>query len=317
MKRKTGILLTNTGTPDAPTPSAVRRYLKEFLSDKRVVKIPHIIWLPILYGLILPFRSKKSAGLYQRIWTDNESPMRRYMQQITVKLQASMPDVVIELGMNYGNPSIANALEKLKQHKIDDLIVLPLFPQYSNTTTASSFDRVMQSLRQWPALPALNLIRDYAAHPDYIAVLAESVKNSWQVQDKHHLLISFHGLPKRFTEAGDPYQEQCETTASLLAAALELKTDEWTLCYQSQFGYDKWLQPSTQKLIETLPKQGIKEIDIICPGFSVDCLETLEEIAIRGREDYLAAGGKELRLISALNDNDNHIRVLREVLQRA
>jgi len=319
MPKKIGVLLTNTGTPDAPTTSAVRRYLREFLSDPRVVKIPRLAWLPILYLLILPFRSSKSAALYQKIWTNQGSPMRLLMRELASKTQTALQQsgyaIAIEVGMNYGNPSITSALEKLREQQIDELIVLPLYPQYSNTTTASSFDHVVDALQSWPALPGIKMIRDYASHPDYIAALAASARAFWEAQgDRHHLLISFHGLPKRFAEAGDPYPQQCEQTAQLLAAALNLKADQWTLCYQSQFGYDKWLQPSTQTLINTLPQQGTKAVDVICPGFSVDCLETLEEVAKRGKEDFLTAGGTQLRMIPALNDGALHIDLLKEII---
>lgn len=319
MNKKIGILLTNTGTPEHPTPRAVRRYLKQFLSDKRVVKIPRAIWLPILYFLILPFRARQSAELYQKIWTEHGSPMRYLKQLLSQKLHthlsAQNPDVYVEVGMNYSTPSIHDALEKLKKHGIDELIVLPLYPQYSNTTTAASLDQVNAELAAWPALPAIKFIRDYATAPAYIEALAASVNTYWKQHGRHeHLLISFHGLPKRFADAGDPYPTRCEQTANLLAEALQLKKDEWTLCYQSQFGYDKWLTPSTQQLIKTLPTQGIKQIDVICPGFSIDCLETLEEIAKRGKQDFLAAGGTSLRMIPALNDSREHVVMLSEII---
>ncbi len=318
MTTNIGILLTNTGTPDAPTTGAVRRYLREFLSDKRIVQLPRIVWLPILYGAILPLRPKRSAKLYQRIWTSDGSPMRSEMQQIRTALREKAAarlahaqqttKVCVEVGMNYGNPSIRDGLEKLRQQNVDKIIVLPLYPQYSNTTTASSFDRVTNSLKKWPSLPDFHLIKSYASHPAYIAALARSVQTTRAQAGAHeHLLISFHGIPERFVEKGDPYQQQCEQTAQLLAAALELDKNEWTLCYQSQFGYDKWLKPSTQALFTELPQRGVHTLDIICPGFSVDCLETLEEIAIAGQKSFIEAGGKALRYIPALNTAHDHI----------
>lgn len=319
MKYKTGILLTNTGTPDAPTTKAVRRYLREFLSDTRIVKIPRLIWLPILYLFILTFRSRKSAALYQNIWTPEGSPMRVTINQLKMKLQqkfdATNSNVHIEIGMNYGTPSIKDAMQKLHSQKIDKLIVLPLFPQYSNSTTASTFDHVIAALQDLPALPALTLHRDFATHPDYIAALANSVRTAWKERgEPEHLLISFHGLPKRFVKAGDPYPRQCEQTARLLAESLRFTQDKWTLCYQSQFGYDKWLQPSTQTLFRTLPKQGIYHLDVICPGFSIDCLETLEEIMIRGKEIFLYSGGKQFHVIPSLNDSAQHIDLLNSLI---
>lgn len=313
MSKRTGLLITNTGTPDQPTSGAVRRYLREFLSDPRVVKIPRLIWLPLLYFIILPLRAPKSAKLYQKIWTKAGSPMRYLMQQLTEKLQQETK-LSIKVGMNYGNPSIEQALNEFQADGVDELIVLPLFPQYSNTTTASSFDRIYRALKNWKALPDIRFIRDYATHPAYIKALAASVRTFWkQNHPAQHLLISFHGLPKRFTEAGDPYALQCEQTAKLLAEALDLTADRWTLCYQSQFGYDKWLQPSTQALLLELPQRGIHSLDVVCPGFSIDCLETLEEIAVRGKEDFIAAGGKQLQLIPALNDSDLHINALSKI----
>src|SRR3990167_2699147 len=314
---KIGVLITNTGTPDAPTTSAVRRYLRAFLSDQRVVKIPRVIWLPILYFFILPCRARKSAALYQKIWTVAGAPMRVIMQSLCTKLQSKYNNASmhVAIGMNYGNPSLHDALEELRAQHIDQLIVLPLFPQYSNTTTASTFDGVGSVLQQWPALPALTFHRDYAEHPLYIAALAQSVQTFWREHgEAKHLLISYHGLPQRFVDAGDPYSQQCATTASLLAAALQLQNDRWTLCYQSQFGYDKWLQPSTQVLLNELPGRGQTHIDVICPGFSIDCLETLEEIAIRGKNAFVAAGGKQLRLIPALNDSAQHIELFSNII---
>lgn len=313
---RTGLLLTNTGTPDAPTLPAVRRYLREFLSDKRVVNLPRFIWLPILYGLILTLRPKKSARLYQQIWTPLGSPMRTFMQSLTNHLREKIQPqsgsaIEIEYGMNYGHPSIPSALEKLRKKNIEQLIVLPLFPQYSNTTTASTFDKVASELQKWPALPAFKLIRDYATQQEYLDALAESVRSHWNPSGKaDHLLISFHGIPERFANAGDPYPQQCQQTAERLAQALNLRKEEWSLCYQSRFGYDKWLKPYTQELLQTLPRQGVRRLDVICPGFSVDCLETLEEIVIRGTQFFRQAGGETLRYIPAQNDSHAHVKTL-------
>jgi len=319
---KLGILLTFTGTPDAPTPRALRRYLKEFLSDKRVVHIPRIIWLPILFGLILTLRPRRSAKLYQEIWTNDGSPMRFTMQKLKSLLQekltgtlAQMP-ILVEIGMNYGKPSIEQGLENLRQQQVDTLMVLPLFPQYSNTTTASTFDRVNLALKKWPALPEIFMLRDYAHHLGYIKALSTTLLKTWKEESAaQHLLISFHGIPKRFVQKGDPYQTRCERTAQLLAEELKLSNEQWTLCYQSQFGYDKWLKPSTQHLFTELPKRGIKNLDVICPGFPIDCLETLEEIALRGKKTFIQHGGNHLRYIPALNDSDLHIEMLAELLQ--
>lgn len=318
MKKKIGILLTNTGTPDAPTTRAVRRYLKEFLSDKRVVHIPSIIWQPILRALILPLRPARSAKLYKKIW-EEDSPLRSIMRELQHKLKQRLGkenqfEFIVEIGMNYGNPSIPHALSQLQKQHVDLLITLPLFPQYSNTTTASSYDRVNKHLTKWSTLPERIFIRDYHDHPYYLNTLQNNISNTWQETNSNFLLISFHGMPKRFISKGDIYQKHCEATAHALAKQLNLNENQWALCYQSQFGYDKWLQPSTQALLMELPKQGIKHVDVICPGFAIDCLETLEEIKIGGQEIFHAAGGKELRYIPALNAKDEHVAILSGII---
>lgn len=309
---KVGILITNTGTPDAPTPTAVRRYLREFLSDRRIVQLPRLVWLPILYGLILPFRSSKSAKLYQNIWTPQGSPMRVIMQELREKLKTRFH--AVEIGMNYGNPSIKAGLESLRKQQVDKIIVLPLYPQFSNTTTSSTFDRVAQVQKYWKEPIEVRLIEQYATHPSYIQALAKSVNDFWhQHKRSDHLLISFHGIPERFVKNGDPYQSQCEKSAKLLTEALQLTPDQWTLCYQSQFGYDKWLKPSMQTLFQELPAQGVKSLDVICPGFSVDCLETLEEISIKGSELFIEAGGIKLQYIPALNAGEEQVQLIQDV----
>lgn len=317
---KIGILLSNTGTPDAPTSKAVRRYLREFLADRRIVQLPRFIWLPILYGLILPIRPRRSAKLYQKIWQADGSPMRSIMQNIKIaledKLNKQWPHrFVVELGMNYGQPAIADGINKLKQQRAEDIIVLPLFPQYSHTTIASTLDRVHTALKTRPNSSTLPVIQGYATHPLYIKALATSILQSWSTRPQpDKLLISFHGIPERFVAKGDPYQKQCEQTAQLLAEELQLAPDQWLLCFQSQFGYAKWLRPSTQVLFTELPKQGCLHIDVICPGFAVDCLETLEEIMVRGKKSFLEAGGQALQYIPALNASDAQVGLLHELL---
>lgn len=317
---KTGILLTNTGTPDAPNTKAVRRYLREFLTDKRVVQIPRLIWLPILYGLVLSLRPKRSAKLYQKIWTPDGSPLRHNMEKIAVRLhdflnKNSMQQYFIEIGMNYGKPSVTQALENLDKQHVEKIILLPLFPQYSKTTTAASFDRV-KIQRDLNHASKIRLIQDYADHPDYIQAVKLNIENAWSKKGKpQHLLVSFHGIPESFVLKGDPYKERCVKTCKLLAEALHLTNDQWTLCFQSRFGFAKWLSPSIHNLLIDLPKKGLKQIDVVCPGFPVDCLETLEEIAIRGKETFLEAGGEQLHYIPALNDSDIHITALAEILR--
>jgi len=314
---KTGILLSNTGTPDAPTPSAVRRYLREFLSDKHIVKLPRLIWLPILYGLILTTRPQKSAALYKKIWTPQGSPMRSAMQNIGAMLQ-NQTSLAVELGMNYGHPSIPQGLSKLIESGAEHIIVLPLFPQFSNSTTASTIDRVNTAIQNQSKSLPVSFIKHYYNDAGYIDALAASIQDFWTQKGKgEHLLISFHGIPKRFANADDPYAGQCEETARLLAETLNLSKEEWTLCYQSKFGYDKWLEPSTQALLTSLPQKGTKSIDIICPGFPVDCLETLEEIAITSKEAFLNAGGQSLRYIPALNDSEVQVKMLAHLVEHS
>ncbi|HLB43080.1 MAG TPA: ferrochelatase [Gammaproteobacteria bacterium] len=312
-----GVLITNTGTPNAPTKQAVRQYLREFLSDNHVVHLPHWLWLPILYGFILPTRPYQSAKLYQQIWTNDGSPMRVIMQNLITRLQENFNKqsslIEIAIGMNYGQPSIKEGLKKLLHQNVGKIIMLPLFPQFSHTTTSSSITRLKQALALHTEYhqPNVSFIETYATHEYYLKALAASIRTFWNEQgDTHHLLISFHGIPEHFISKGDPYQTQCQQTAILLAEKLNLANHAWTICYQSRFGYTHWLKPSTQKLLAELPARGIKHIDIICPGFPVDCLETLEEIVIRGKKIFLEAGGQSLRYIPALNTSQSHVDLL-------
>jgi len=316
-----GILLTNTGTPDKPTNFAVMRYLRAFLSDKRIVHLPRFIWLPILYGLILPFRPFKTTKLYKKVWTPQGSPLRVSMNSLSVLVEQALNDAStqhryhVEIGMNYGSPSILQGLKALRDRQVDRIITLPLFPQFSHTTTSSTMDRVKAAASKLKLTSTIFCILQYADNPEYIKCLADSVRDAWKKQEKpRHLLISFHGIPERFVKEGDPYQSQCERTATLLAEALQLTPDLWTLCYQSQFGYDKWLKPSTQALLTTLPATQITHCNIICPGFPVDCLETLEEIAILGQETFKQAGGKALDYIHALNESEEHANMLADMI---
>ena len=309
-----GILLTNIGTPNAPTKTAVRRYLKKFLSDRRVVELPKFLWWPILNGLILPFRPKRSATLYQKIWTEKGSPLLIYSQKIAKKLEARL-QIPVRLGMHYSEPSIAEALTELQKMKVDKILILPLYPQYSGTTSGSTFDIVTTILKKWRALPEMSMINHYAHHSHYIDALKKSILETWQSQGKaQHLLFSFHGIPKRYVDAGDPYPLFCHQTVKAVANSLNLSDDEYSVSFQSRLGKAKWLTPYTDKVFTSLPKKGVKELQVICPGFATDCLETLEEINIRGREQFLEAGGKSFHYIPALNDHDNHIEMLAHVI---
>lgn len=316
MTNDTGILVTNIGSPDAPTPQAVRSYLKEFLSDKRVVNLPRFIWCPILYGYILPFRSKSSAKLYKKIWTENGSPLIVLSKKLTEKLQHHL-QIPVALGMHYGKPSIKEATHSLQQQGIKRIIVLPLFPQYSATTTEVTFDLVKATIASWTNKPELTLINNYHDNPEYINALCQSIQKYWQTHGKpQHLLFSFHGIPKRNCDLGDPYEKQCRLTAELVATQLGLEKSYWTLAFQSRLGRAKWLEPYTNDVLAKLPQQGITNLHVACPGFAVDCLETLEEIIIRGNEQFIDAGGKEFHYIPALNDSDAAVELITSLCQR-
>ena len=314
---KIGVLLTNIGTPAAPNPTAVRQYLKKFLSDRRVVELPRIAWWPILYGLILPFRSNSSAKLYKKIWTDNGSPLLVYSKKLADKLQQQL-QLPVALGMHYSQPSIAQALSELQSKQVQKIVVIPLYPQYSATTTASAFDAVANTLKKWRVVPQINLIDQYSDHPYYIRALTQSIVNTWQTRGKaQHLLFSFHGIPKSYADAGDPYPVSCIRTAKAIAAALDLSENEYSVSFQSRLGKSQWLTPYTDKVLASLPKKGLTDIQVICPGFATDCLETLEEISIRGKEQFLEAGGQSFYYIPALNDQDDHVAMLARMIENS
>jgi len=310
---RNGILLTNTGTPNEPNARALWRYLKEFLLDKRIVQMPQWLWQPLLYSVVLPRRAFYSANLYRKIWTEHGSPMRHWMEKIRETLQQNLQqdNFEIALGMHYGTPSIKQGLEELRRKKVDRLIVLPLFPQYSLTTTASSFDKVTAALQHWPLIPQLHFVHHYADHPAYIKAYSQHIKLARQAP---HLLFSFHGIPQLYVDRGDTYPQFCQITAAAIAKELQLAPNSWSISYQSRFGYSRWLKPYTNEVLQELAQRGVTEVDVVCPGFSVDCLETLEEIAIRAKEQFLLAGGKSFRYIPALNNKDEHIQTLNEII---
>lgn len=317
MNKTVGVLITNLGTPAAPTAKALKRYLSEFLSDPRVVEIPRLLWLPILHGIILRMRPKHSAALYQKIWTPEGSPLLINSQNLVKALQQQLPPDTfkIALGMRYGQPSIREALTHLQQANCEEIIVLPLFPQYSAATTASTFDAVAAVLKTWRVVPKLKILTHYFDHPAYITALAESVKQHWQQHGQQdQLLFSFHGLPQRCVELSDPYQQQCLMTARLVAEQLQLPQEKWSVVFQSRFGYAKWLQPYCAETLQNLPGKGIKNVSVICPGFAVDCLETLEEINQLNRNLFLKAGGEKFYYIPCLNDSTAHVGLLKEII---
>lgn len=322
----TGVLILNLGTPDAPTTSAVRTYLAEFLTDPRVVETPRWLWRLILHGFILRFRPARAAHAYQKIWTENGSPLLVFSLAQREALKQRLSETVfhdrfgethIELGMRYGNPSITSALRKLKSAGVERLLVLPLYPQYSATTTASTFDAISRELQHWRRLPELRFIGHYHDFPPYIAAMAGHIQTYWRQNGRADVLVfSFHGLPQRYLRNGDPYFCECHKTGRLLADALGLNEGEWRLAFQSRFGREPWLQPYTDHLLKNLPAQAIKSVDIFCPGFSADCLETLEEIAMQNREIFIEAGGKGYNYIPALNAEEAHIDALMRLIEQ-
>jgi len=319
----TGVLVVNLGTTEAPTKDAVRRYLAEFLWDPRVIEMSRPLWWLILHGIILRLRPGKVARAYQSIWTDEGSPLLSISQRLADRLQqhlsAGAPRrIEVALAMRYGRPSIEAALRTLRERGMRRLLVLPMYPQYSATTTATVFDEVTRVLSGWRWVPELRFIQHYHDHPMYIEALAASVRAHWQQQgggpDK--LLMSFHGIPRRYFLAGDPYFCECQKTGRLLAEALGLTEDQWLLAFQSRVGREEWLKPYTDKTLAEWGKRKTGRVDVVCPGFSVDCLETLEEIAQQDRELYQARGGGDYTYIPALNDTAAHLDLLTELVRR-
>lgn len=312
-----GILLTNLGTPDAPDTRSVRRYLREFLSDPRVVEIPRVIWLMILYLFVLPFRPAKSAKLYKEVWTDNGSPLMDITSRQGKALQAKLDATygkdtfVVEVAMRYGNPSIGHGLQQLKNKTVGHITVLPLYPQYSAVTTGSTFDELSKQLALYRWIPGLTFINGYHRTPAYIKSIADDVRehiSQHGMPDK--VLFSFHGTPVKQLHQGDPYFCFCSETTRLVSEQLELPQDTIMLTFQSRFGKATWLQPYTAQTLEELGKNGVKKVAVICPGFSADCLETVEEIDQENREIFIEAGGNEYYYIPCLNDKDEHIDMI-------
>lgn len=314
-KQKIGILLANLGTPDEPTTKAVKRYLKQFLSDPRVIDLPKFKWQAILNFIILPKRSPKVAKLYQSVWSKDGSPLlaisRQQQKAIQHYFDVKGKNVVVELGMSYGNPSMGSAIDNLIKQNVDKIIVLPLYPQYSSTTTASVFDAFANGLRAQRKIVPFEFIHSYHNDPLYIQALANSIT----LAPDELLLFSFHGIPKRYEDEGDFYSQHCYETAELVTTQLGLKQTQWHLSFQSRFGDEEWLQPYTDETLESFPKKGIKKVAVICPGFSADCLETLEEITEENRENFENAGGESYRYIPALNATGDHIKALVKLLE--
>lgn len=311
-----GILLSNLGTPEAPTAAALRRYLGEFLGDPRVVEAPRLLWWPILNGIILRTRPRRSAEAYRRIWSEEGSPLltisRRQAQALQQRLDEHAPGRIhVALGMRYGEPSLGSALEKLEQAGCERILLFPLYPQYSASTTASTFDATAALLRQRRRLPELRFVRDYHDDAGYIRALADSLQEHREAKGAaEKVVFSFHGIPRRYVDRGDPYRQQCERTAALLAEQAGLAEGEWIVTFQSRFGPQEWLKPYTNKTLVALARKGVRKVDLMCPGFSADCLETLEENAMVNRDLFLEAGGEHFRYIPCLNDSEPHIKAL-------
>ncbi|EJL9101007.1 ferrochelatase [Klebsiella pneumoniae] len=308
---KTGILLANLGTPDAPTPGAVKRYLRQFLSDKRVVDTSRLLWWPLLRGVILPIRSPRVAKLYQSVWMEEGSPLMVYSRRQQQALAARLPDTPVALGMSYGSPSLASAVDDLLAQGVEHIVVLPLYPQYSCSMVAAVWDELARILAKKRAIPGISFIRDYAEHPDYIHALAASVRASFAVHGEPDLLLlSYHGIPQRYANQGDDYPQRCRDTTRELVSALGLPPERVMMTFQSRFGREPWLTPYTDETLKMLGEKGTKHIQVLCPGFAADCLETLEEIAVQNREIFLEAGGKQYEYIPALNADAAHIEMM-------
>jgi len=317
---RTGVLLVNLGTPEAPNAPAVRRYLGEFLHDHRVVELSRWIWCLVLHGIILRFRPRRSAAAYKKIWSETGSPLMSLTRSLADNLDAHFRQqagevTCVAMAMRYGHPSVPHALEQLAAAGVTRMIILPLYPQYSCSTTASVYDAVSNTLRNWRNLPAIHIMRDYHLAEGYLNALATSVRYHWTQHGRaEKLVVSFHGTPQQYADQGDPYRLQCEQTAKALAQRLELTPEQWVLSFQSRFGRAPWLRPYTDETLRSLAQQGTQHVDVICPGFSVDCLETLEEIAEENADIFRSAGGQGFAYIPCLNDRADHVEALAELI---
>jgi protoporphyrin/coproporphyrin ferrochelatase len=318
---RTGVLLVNSGTPDSLSTPGVRRFLRRLLRDRRTIEVSRAIWCWILYCIILPLRPARVLPKYRRVWTERGSPLLLHSQGLRDALAAGLRDaagneVLVQLGMLYSTPDVAQGLAALRDAGAQRILVLPLFPQYSGTTNAAAYDQVGKALRAWRYVPELHCLPDYAAEPAYIAALADSVR-TWRAQNGagDHLLVTFHGIPKQYVDEGDPYRRKCELTARALAQSLGLADDAWSLSFQSRVGTAEWLRPYTDDVIVQLAKRGVQKLDAVCPGFAVDCLETIDEIGHECDESFRAAGGGQLRYIPALNATPAHVAVLTQLLR--
>ena len=320
-KEKIGILITNLGTPDAPNKKELKVYLNQFLSDPRVIELPKILWQILLKLVILQIRPSKSAEAYKQIWTDKGSPLldiaNRQLNKIQSSFSSKNENIVFEVGMRYGNPSIPDALIKLQKKQVRRLLVLPMYPQYCAATTGSTFDEVTNVLQKWRWIPEMRFINQYFEEKNYIEALSNSIKSFWKKTSKpQKIIFSYHGIPKRYLTNGDPYHCFCLKTTRLVKENMGLSDDEIMTTFQSRFGREEWLKPYTSETLKELPKQGIKNIHIISPGFSSDCLETLEELEEENKEYFMESGGENYHYIPCLNDHDDHIDVFVNLIKK-
>ena len=312
----TGVLLINLGTPDRPVCPSLRRYLSEFLMDPRVIELPTPARALLVKGIIINVRSHKSAAAYREVWTEQGSPLLTHSLDLADKVQGLLgPKYLVKVAMRYGNPSVASVVQELFNQGVRNLIVIPMYPQYSGSTNGSTFDALADALKQHRWVPSLRFVSDYYLHPGYVKALAQSVTDYWAEHGKgEKLVMSFHGVPKKYITKGDPYRAQCEWTAQALASELKLSEDDWMLVFQSRLGAQEWLKPYCDETLEQLPAQGVKSVDMICPGFSVDCLETIEEIDGENRALFLAAGGEHYQYIPCLNHQNNHAQLYADLV---
>lgn len=313
---KIGVLITNLGTPQAPTKSALKTYLKEFLSDPRVVEVPRLLWWMILNGVILNIRPARSAKAYTSVWSEDGSPLKVHTQAqadaLAAKCDAEFAgNVVVKYAMRYGQPSVSGVIEEMLQQGVRKLVVIPLYPQYSGSTVGSTFDAIADDFKQRRWLPELRFVNHYPDNPDYIQALANSIQAHWDIHGRADMLLfSYHGIPKRYLDNGDPYHCECYKTSRLVAQALALNANEYVTTFQSRFGREEWLKPYTDETLKGYPAKGIKSVQVVCPGFSADCLETIEEIGEENRDYFMEAGGERYEYIPALNSSPDHIGML-------
>jgi ferrochelatase len=316
----TGVLLVNSGTPDSLTTRGVRRFLRRLLRDTRTIEVPRAIWCWVLYGIILPLRPAHVLPKYRRVWTDAGSPLAVNSDRLREALETVLASrtgepVAVELGMLYSSPDVATGLARLRERGAQRIVVLPLFPQYSGSSAGATYDQVGKALRRWRFLPELHLVPDYHLDPGYIDAVASRIAAHRAAQpDGEHLLLSFHGIPASYVAEGDPYERKCRATAAAIAARLGIAAKDWSLSFQSRVGRARWLEPYTEATVKALAARGIRQLDVACPGFALDCLETTDEMGVEAAETFHAAGGGKLRYIPALNDSSAHVNALAALL---